>query len=188
MRLGKQGISKHATCEQRNHGCKKCREKSTVHLMRAFTWLTQPELLTLLICFACKGFAGAAATRARPSKNIGVRLLTPRYPIPLLWHQGGPTANDNARSISRKNRCTQLACLRHGKSDVGQRLPRSAATLRRFSMITISAHGDADARQRCISAGALAFFSKPLQDTELLVAIGAARKITRKPRIAPRCK
>ena len=69
MRLGKQGISKHATCEQRNHGCKKCREKSTVHLMRAFTWLTQPELLTLLICFACKGFAGAAATRARPSKN-----------------------------------------------------------------------------------------------------------------------
>jgi FixJ family two-component response regulator len=52
--------------------------------------------------------------------------------------------------------------------------------------IIISAHGDAGARQRCISAGALAFFSKPLQDTELLAAIGAARKITRNSRARPR--
>jgi FixJ family two-component response regulator len=45
--------------------------------------------------------------------------------------------------------------------------------------IIISAHGDSGTRQRCISAGALAFFTKPLQDTELLAAIDAARKITK---------
>jgi|SRR5215470_189826 len=45
--------------------------------------------------------------------------------------------------------------------------------------IIISAHGDTTARQRCISAGALAFFPKPLQDTELLAAIADARKIAR---------
>ena len=52
--------------------------------------------------------------------------------------------------------------------------------------IIISAHGDGGARQRCVSAGALAFLSKPLQDTELLAAIAAARKITRKIRAGPR--
>jgi hypothetical protein len=182
MRLGKQGISKHATCEQQNHGCKKCREKSTVHLMRAFTWLTQPELLTLLICFACKGFGGRHARQAQQNCSRD-RLLTPRYPNPLLWHQGGPTANDSARSISRKYRCTQLACLSHGKSDVGQRLSRSASTLqiRRSSMIIISAHGDAGAPSAAYRP-VPSLFLKPLQDTELLAAIGAARKITRKPR------
>jgi FixJ family two-component response regulator len=51
--------------------------------------------------------------------------------------------------------------------------------------IIISAHGDGGARQRCISAGALAFFSKPLQDTELLAAIGTARKLTRNSRAWP---
>jgi FixJ family two-component response regulator len=51
--------------------------------------------------------------------------------------------------------------------------------------IIISAHGDSGARQRCIAAGALAFLSKPLQDTELLAAIGAARKITRNSRARP---
>ena len=52
--------------------------------------------------------------------------------------------------------------------------------------IIISAHGDGGARQRCIFAGALAFLAKPLQDTELLAAIDAARKITRKIRAGPR--
>ena len=52
----------------------------------------------------------------------------------------------------------------------------------RVPTIIISAYGDAGARQRCISAGALAFFSKPLQDTELLAAIDAARRITKKNR------
>jgi FixJ family two-component response regulator len=51
--------------------------------------------------------------------------------------------------------------------------------------IIISAHGDAAARQRCISAGVLAFLSKPLQDRELLAAIGAARKITRNIKAGP---
>jgi FixJ family two-component response regulator len=51
--------------------------------------------------------------------------------------------------------------------------------------IFISAHGDGGARQRCISAGALEFLSKPLQDTELLAAIGAARRITRNIRAGP---
>jgi FixJ family two-component response regulator len=51
--------------------------------------------------------------------------------------------------------------------------------------IIISAHGDARARQRCISAGARAFLSKPLQDTELLAAIGAARKIKGNIRAGP---
>jgi FixJ family two-component response regulator len=52
----------------------------------------------------------------------------------------------------------------------------------RVPTVIISAHSDAGARQRCISAGALAFLSKPLQDTELLAAIDAARRITKKNR------
>jgi FixJ family two-component response regulator len=51
--------------------------------------------------------------------------------------------------------------------------------------IIISAHSDQGARQRCMSAGALAFFSKPLQDKELLAAIAAARKITRNSKAWP---
>jgi FixJ family two-component response regulator len=51
--------------------------------------------------------------------------------------------------------------------------------------IIISAHGDSRARQRCISAGALAFLPKPLQDTELLAAIAAARKMTRNNTAGP---
>ena len=45
--------------------------------------------------------------------------------------------------------------------------------------IMISAHGDPSARQRCLAAGALAFFAKPLQDTDLLAAIHEAEKIAR---------
>jgi len=49
----------------------------------------------------------------------------------------------------------------------------------RVPTIMISAHSDASARERCLSAGALAFLAKPLQDTELLAAIHAARRMTR---------
>jgi FixJ family two-component response regulator len=49
--------------------------------------------------------------------------------------------------------------------------------------IIISAHGEA--RQRSISAGVLAFLSKPLQDTDLLGAIDTARRITRNIRTGP---
>lgn len=41
--------------------------------------------------------------------------------------------------------------------------------------IVISAHNEAGARERCESAGAAAFLSKPLQDTSLLAAIDDAR-------------
>jgi FixJ family two-component response regulator len=51
--------------------------------------------------------------------------------------------------------------------------------------IMISAHADTSACQRSISAGALAFFAKPLQDTELLAAIAAARKMTQNIRAGP---
>src|SRR5262245_29452694 len=51
--------------------------------------------------------------------------------------------------------------------------------------IIISAHGEARARQRSLSAGALAFLSKPLQDTELLAAIAAAQKFARNIRAGP---
>jgi len=40
--------------------------------------------------------------------------------------------------------------------------------------IVITAHNEAGARERCESAGAAAFLSKPLQDTSLLAAIGTA--------------
>jgi len=42
--------------------------------------------------------------------------------------------------------------------------------------IVITAHGDMGARERCESAGAIAFLSKPLQDTSLLAAIAHARR------------
>jgi FixJ family two-component response regulator len=41
--------------------------------------------------------------------------------------------------------------------------------------IVITAHNEAGARERCESAGAAAFLSKPLQDTSLLAAIDEAR-------------
>ena len=44
--------------------------------------------------------------------------------------------------------------------------------------IVITAHNEAGARERCESAGAAAFLSKPLQDTSLLAAIDNARGST----------
>jgi FixJ family two-component response regulator len=41
--------------------------------------------------------------------------------------------------------------------------------------IVITAHNEAGARERCESAGAVAFLSKPLQDTSLLAAIDGVR-------------
>jgi FixJ family two-component response regulator len=49
----------------------------------------------------------------------------------------------------------------------------------RIPTIIIAAHNEAGARERCESAGASAFLSKPLQDTSLLVAIDEARNSTR---------
>jgi len=45
--------------------------------------------------------------------------------------------------------------------------------------IVITAHGDVAARERCESAGAIAFLLKPLQDTSLFAAIAAADRIAR---------
>jgi FixJ family two-component response regulator len=45
----------------------------------------------------------------------------------------------------------------------------------RIPTIVITAHNEAGARERCESAGAVAFLSKPLQDTLLLAAIDGAR-------------
>jgi FixJ family two-component response regulator len=42
--------------------------------------------------------------------------------------------------------------------------------------IVITAHGDIGVRERCESAGAVAFLLKPLQDTALFAAIDLARK------------
>jgi FixJ family two-component response regulator len=42
--------------------------------------------------------------------------------------------------------------------------------------IVITAHGDIGVRERCKSAGAVAFLLKPLQDTALFAAIDLARK------------
>ena len=44
----------------------------------------------------------------------------------------------------------------------------------RIPTIVITAHNEAGARERCESAGAVAFLAKPLQDTSLLAAIGTA--------------
>jgi FixJ family two-component response regulator len=44
----------------------------------------------------------------------------------------------------------------------------------RIPTIVITAHNEAGARERCESAGATAFLLKPLQETALLAAIGAA--------------
>ena len=45
----------------------------------------------------------------------------------------------------------------------------------RIPTIVITAHNEAGARERCESAGAVAFLPKPLQDTSLLAAIDGAR-------------
>ena len=42
-------------------------------------------------------------------------------------------------------------------------------------VIIITAHGDSEARERCQSAGAVAFLPKPVQDSSLFAAIEAAR-------------
>jgi FixJ family two-component response regulator len=42
--------------------------------------------------------------------------------------------------------------------------------------IVITAHGDIGLRQRCKSAGAIAFLLKPLQDTALFTALDLVRK------------
>ena len=44
----------------------------------------------------------------------------------------------------------------------------------RIPTIVITAHNEAGARERCESAGASAFLSKPLQDTSLFAAIESA--------------
>jgi FixJ family two-component response regulator len=49
----------------------------------------------------------------------------------------------------------------------------------RIPAIVITAHNEADARERCMSAGAYAFLAKPLQDTTLLAAIDGARNSAR---------
>jgi FixJ family two-component response regulator len=43
--------------------------------------------------------------------------------------------------------------------------------------IMITAYGDITTRQRCLSAGAIAFLEKPLQDTSLLAAINEASSV-----------
>jgi FixJ family two-component response regulator len=43
--------------------------------------------------------------------------------------------------------------------------------------IVITAHRDSGIRERCESAGAIAFLLKPLQDTSLFAAIDMARRI-----------
>jgi FixJ family two-component response regulator len=51
----------------------------------------------------------------------------------------------------------------------------------RIPTIVITAHDEADARERSAVAGALSFLAKPLQDTSLLAAIDEARKSARTP-------
>jgi FixJ family two-component response regulator len=46
--------------------------------------------------------------------------------------------------------------------------------------IIITAHGDAEGRERCELAGAVAFLAKPVQDTSLFAAIDAASRTERK--------
>jgi FixJ family two-component response regulator len=45
--------------------------------------------------------------------------------------------------------------------------------------IIITAHGDAGTRERCESAGAIAFLSKPLRNASLFSAIDSARRMAR---------
>jgi FixJ family two-component response regulator len=45
--------------------------------------------------------------------------------------------------------------------------------------IIITAHNDVGVRERCEAAGAIAFLSKPVQDTSLIAAIEDASRISR---------
>jgi FixJ family two-component response regulator len=45
--------------------------------------------------------------------------------------------------------------------------------------IIITAHGEIGVRERCEAAGAIAFLSKPVQDTSLFAAINDASRISR---------
>jgi FixJ family two-component response regulator len=47
----------------------------------------------------------------------------------------------------------------------------------RIPTIIITAHDEAGMRERCKSAGAIAYLAKPIQDTSLFAAIEAARRI-----------
>jgi FixJ family two-component response regulator len=49
----------------------------------------------------------------------------------------------------------------------------------RIPTIIITAHDEAGARERCESAGAIAFLPKPLRDTALIAAIDAAKRYSR---------
>ena len=51
----------------------------------------------------------------------------------------------------------------------------------RIPTIVITGHHEAEARERCASAGAFAFLEKPLQDISLLAAIDGASR-SRRPR------
>ena len=51
--------------------------------------------------------------------------------------------------------------------------------------IVITAHGDSGVRERCESAGAVAFLSKPLQDTSLFAAIDVAARLARNAEPGP---
>jgi len=57
----------------------------------------------------------------------------------------------------------------------------------RIPTVVITAHNEAGARERCESAGAAAFLSKPLQDASLLAAIESATG-SAKSRAVPRPK
>jgi FixJ family two-component response regulator len=46
----------------------------------------------------------------------------------------------------------------------------------RVPIVIITAHDEAGMRERCRAAGAIAFLSKPLQDTSLFAAIDAASR------------
>jgi FixJ family two-component response regulator len=49
----------------------------------------------------------------------------------------------------------------------------------RIPTIIITAHGDSGVRERCEAAGAVAFLSKPVQDTSLFAAIDEASRMSR---------
>jgi FixJ family two-component response regulator len=54
-------------------------------------------------------------------------------------------------------------------------------------MIVITAHSEVGVRERCESAGAVAFLLKPLQDTSLFAAIDASIGVAGSPRAPDGC-
>ncbi|MFO1108051.1 MAG: response regulator [Bradyrhizobium sp.] len=66
--------------------------------------------------------------------------------------------------------------------ELQRRLALSGA---KIPTIVITAHNEADARDRSTSAGAFAFLAKPFQDVSLLAAIEAATKRPRTRRRRP---